>query len=391
MSTVQPAVEAVSATGTIDACVYHDWASTAALAPYLDPGWRELALREGDRGGPMTLRSEFLYVHPQGFADDHTYPEEQAAATGQVNPLTGQRTGGRGGAAGSEVQLTLRQAVDGHAHAILGYHEGLLSTGLNNYLLARAVVRAANRWTIDEWLSEDDRLRALVMICSADPSAAATDIREFGAHPRMVGVALGANCLGRPFGHAAYHEIYAAAADVGLPIVIQSDGDAVAALLGMPTSGGRPATYAEYATNSSQALAGHVWSFVVDGVFAKFPTLRILCVGGGAAWLPPTAWRVDYWYNANAHETPWLDRLPSSFLAGHVRIGTSSLERPRNEGELAALWNAWPAFSRMLVYTSGYPSREAESVSAVAARIPREWHQSVFSDNAAELFSLPHG
>jgi predicted TIM-barrel fold metal-dependent hydrolase len=356
------------ASATIDACVHHEWPSTVALSPYIEPGWREMILREGDHAGPNSLKSEWLYLDPRGWAPAEAYPEK--------------------GPAGSDPALTLEQAVSGHRYAVLGYREGLLASGLNNFLMARAVTQAANRWTIDEWLSADSRLRALVLIANAVPRTAASDIREFGAHPQMVGIAMGANGLGRPFGHACYDEIYEAAVELDLPIVVQAGSDAVAALDGRPTAGGLPATYAEYATHSAQTVMGHVASFIVEGAFEKFPTLRILCVGGGAAWLPPYAWRMDYWYNINAHELPWLKTRPSEYLAKHIRIGTSSLERPRNAEEINALWKTWPEFSRMLVYTSEYPSRDAEAAASIAARIPAEWHQAVLFDNAAELFSL---
>ena len=53
-----------------------------------------------------------------------------------------------------------------------------------------------------------------------DPGKMA-EIRRAGAHERMVGIALGANGLGLPFGHPAYHPIYEAASEMKLPILIQ--------------------------------------------------------------------------------------------------------------------------------------------------------------------------
>jgi uncharacterized protein len=360
--------EEVSATETVDACAFHEWPSVRALAPYLDSGWRDTIMREGDAAGPLSLKSEWLYMHPRGFAASETYPDS--------------------GVPGSDVDLLVNQAVGDHKYVVLGSREGILSSGVNHYAMARATTQAMNRWTISEWLPRDPRFRALVQICATTPRTAAADIREFGAHPGMVGVALGANGLSRPFGQACYHDIYEAAVEMDLPVVIQEGSEAVSCLDALPTSGGSPATYAEYATHAAQAAMGHVSSFVTEGAFEKFPTLKVLCVGGGAAWLPPYAWRMDYWYSINSHDMPWLKRRPSDYLADHIRIGTSSLERPRREGELDALWKSWPDFSRILMYMSEYPTREDESVSSVAQRVPTDWHQAVFSDNAKDFFSL---
>lgn len=356
----------------IDGCAFHEWPSPTTLAEYVDPGWRQAILREGDRGGPLSLKAQWLFKNPRGDYAEDTYPDNDVP--------------------GSDLTKTVEQILDaGHCdRVILGYREGILTTAVNNYLLARVAVQAANRWTIDEWLERDTRLYGHVLVCNAVPETAAADIREFGAHERMVAVALGANCLGRGFGHAIYHPIYEAAAEMGLPVVIQAGSDAISSLDGTPTAGGLPTTYAEYATHASHTIMGHVAGMIMQGVFEKFPTLQVLCVGGGATWLPSYAWRLDYWFKTTAQDSPWVKRLPSEYLRDHIRIGTHSLESPREPGRLATALRTFSGIEEMIVYTSGYPTREWETPSTTGDRIPAEWHSAVFRDNGARLFGLPH-
>ncbi len=353
---------------TIDACLFHEWPSTTALADYLEPGWREVILRPGDKAGPLTMKAGWLYKDPKGYASEASYE-------GGAPPA-------------SDVDVVVRQAVEGREYAVLGYSEALRTTGVNHYVMARAVTRAANRWTIEQWLPRDDRLRALVLVTSAAPRTAAADIREFGRNPRMVGVAMGANGLGRAFGHSAYHEIYEAAAELNLPIVIQVGSDAISSLDSSPTAGGLPATYAEYASHAGHTLMAHVASLIMEGVFDRHPNLRVLCVGGGVAWLPAYSWRLDYWYRMNPHEVPWMTRLPSEYMHDHVRLSTGAMESPRNPGELTAMFASYPELGDMITFTSGYPLRDAEDVDTLSARIPADWHTRVFYDNAKALFSL---
>lgn len=354
----------------IDACAFHEWPSAGALAQYIDPGWRDAIMREGDRGGPLELKASWLYQDPRGDYDPDAYPGN--------------------GVPGSDSGMTTRRLLDtgGCDMAILGYREGILATAINNYLLARVVTQAANRWTTNEWLARDERLYGLVLVCNAVPETAAADIREFGAHERMVGVALGANCLGRGYGHAVYHPIYEAAAELNLPVVIQAGSDAMSSLDGTPTAGGLPATYAQYATHGSHTIMGHVASMIMQGVFEKYPTLRVLCVGGGVTWLAPYAWRMDYWFKTTAQEAHWLKRLPSEYLQEHVRLGTHSLEEPRQFERFATALQVWPEMDQLIIYTSGYPARDWETPSSIGRRLPTDWHSAVFCDNALRLFQL---
>lgn len=356
----------------IDACVFHEWGPTSTLAEYMEPGWREVMLREGDRGGPINVRAQWLYRHPLGKRPD-SYPAS--------------------GAPGSDLDLLRQQVLDATSseQAVLGYDDGLLAMGVSHYHLARAVARAANRWTLERWVGVDPRLHGLVLVCSAVPEDAADDVREFGTHQGMVGVALGVNGLGRPFGHAAYLPIHQAAAELELPLVLQVGSDAVSSLDSSPTAGGLPSTYAEYAAHGVQPLMGHVSSMIMQGIFERFPRLKVLLVGGGAAWLPAYLWRLDYWYKTNSKEAPWLTKLPSQYFSEHVRIGTHSLEAPAERERLARALGTLANIDRLLVYTSCYPDYNSESAASIADRLPEDWAPRVFHENARELyrFSAP--
>lgn len=319
------------------------------------------------------MRSQWLYRHPAGGKLPSSYPAE--------------------GPPGSDLGLLRANllAGGGRDRVVLGYQEGLLTTGVGHYHLARAVTRAANRWTIEEWLEEDERLFGLLLVCTAVPADAAADIRELATHGRIVGVALGANALGRAFGHGAYEPIYEAAAELDLPIVVQAGADGVAAVGGMPTAGGLPATYGEYAALGQQTMMGHVGSMIMQGIFDRFPNLRVLLVGGGASWVAAYLWRLDYWFKTNSNEVPWLDRLPSEVFVEHVRLGTHALERPADSDALRTALAAVGGIERLMLYTSCYPEFDSEEPDGVGARLPSEWHSQIFQQNALEFFRWPGG
>lgn len=235
----------------VDGCAFPEWPETASLADYLESGWRDTILRPGDRGGELSAKSTWLYRSP--LDEDASARHPVSAAAGGVSPE-------------NRFELFVKDFFGaGEAtqrRLVLGYDEGLLAMAIENYHLARALAQAANLWTTEHWLAEHDGCYGLVLICSAVPEDAAADIRRFGADERMVGVALGANGLGRPFGHSAYRPIFEAAAELDLPIVIQTGADAISALDSRPTAGGIPTTYGEYAALAPQPLMGHIGSII---------------------------------------------------------------------------------------------------------------------------------
>jgi uncharacterized protein len=349
----------------IDALVFHDWSTSSALTPYLDEGYREWIERPGDSGGALQLKAQWLYHHPFG---------ERSSAERAL-----------------DYETLKADLLDGGSRerVVLGYYDGILATSYPSRYAASKIVRAANEWTVEHWLERDSRLYGLILISSAMPEAAAAEIRRAGADDRMVGVALGANALGPLFGDPVYHPIYRAAAELGLPLVLQVGADATTDTEVPPVAGGLPATYAEYAVLGAHSLMSHVGSMIVESVFDLFPSLKIMLVGGGVAWVPAYVWRLDYWYKMSPSEAPWIRGLPSRYFAEHFRVSTYSLESPDEPERLASALATVPELEQMLVYGSGHPLGDAEEPVAVAPRIPASWHDAVFSGNAEDLFRWP--
>ncbi len=351
-----------------DACVFHEWASVASLAPYLSEGWNA-ALNRPD----TSVLAKRLYPDPRGAKASSALPEE--------------------GPAGSNAELLLSDLFGNGTRperVVLGYDDGLFATSYPNHYVAQAIVEAANEWTVAEWLSRDDRLHGMVLVTTALPDAAAAEIRRRGEHPQMVAVALGANGLSRPFGHPVYHPIYEAAAEHDLPVVVQAGAsDAFGDSVTSAVAGGTAATTAEFRALSWQSHAVHLSSMIVGGVFNLFPNLKLVLVGGGATWVTGQLLRLDYWYRMSTREARWLDRLPSEYFEDHVRIVTHGLEEADRPEVLEQALTTVPGIERVLLYGSGYPDADWDTPEAIGARLPSSWHPAVFFENALNTFRWP--
>jgi predicted TIM-barrel fold metal-dependent hydrolase len=352
----------------IDACAFHDWASTAEVVPYLGDGWGELVATEN-----LRIKGMWQNEHPLGGKDAAAKPPS-------------------GGPHASDPDFLIEQLLDkrGSDRVVLGHQEGLLSAALPLPFEARAVVRALNDWTVDRWLARDERLYGHILVASAMPEEAAAEIRRVGSNERFVAVTLGANGLNKPFGHPAYHPIYRAATELRLPVVIQVGADNIADLGTSPTPVGLSSTYSEFDTISAAPLMTHVTSLFTCGVFDLYPELRVLLVGGGLAWIPQYVWRLDWNYKmVRRVEVPWANRMPSEYIEDHVRFTTYSMEMPPNGEQLETLLQLIPGIERTLLYASGYPYADGTEASVIAERLPEAMHDRVFGLNAEELYRFP--
>jgi predicted TIM-barrel fold metal-dependent hydrolase len=137
----------------------------------------------------------------------------------------------------------------------------------------------------------------------------------------------------------------------------------------------------------SLSFQAHLVSLLTEGVFERFPGLRVVLVEGGVAWLAPLMWRLDSYWKALRSEVPWARRPPSAYLADHVRLGTQPLERPDDDRHLLALLDMMDA-QRLLMFSSDYPHWDFDSPARAFPRLPEPVHDAIFSGNARELYGL---
>lgn len=353
----------------VDVDIHHRWHAEDDVVQYLPREWRE-----------------FVHANPRA-----PFPIIPTPLTG--NALIGNR-GRRLDAyveddpvpPGWSYESLKSQLLDPYDYfrGILTFDLGEMSSFPNPYY-GRAIARAVNDWSIDRWLGLDERLYSLMVVPAAEPEEAAKEIRRVGAHPKIVGVLLCGNPLGRAFGDPVYHPMYEAASELGLPISIhvptadRPDGQ-------VTSVGGPLATSPEHNTALGQAAMHYASSYIVHGVFEKFPNLHVMLKEFGVAWVPYLIWRLDQGYDLLRRESPWVRRPPSEYIRDHIRFSTQPIEEGPRPGSLAQLLSSVPWLDEALCFSTDYPHYSFDEPRYIARLLPDGWAHRVFCENACQIY-----
>jgi len=348
----------------IDGDVHPALRSLEDLRPYLAARWWDCLMSYGARKRHGMSYEPYPKSAPRACRRD-SWPED-------------------GGVPGSDLALIKRQYLDpcGVAFAILG-PLGITGQGELNFGLAEALATATNEWQKHTFTVPEPRLRSAIVVSYEDAEASVREIERRGDDGAFAQVfMLTRTC--EPAGNRRYWPIYAAAAHHSLPVGLHVFGAG-----GHPYSGaGRPSYYIEESSGHSTSCQTAVTSLVIEGVFERFPGLKVVIIEGGFAWLPALSWRLDRLYERMRSEVPHLQRRPSEYIREHVFVTTQPMEEPEDRRQLRDVI-AWIGCDRLL-FASDYPHWDFDDpFRALPAEIPAESRGQILSGNARAVYRLP--
>jgi predicted TIM-barrel fold metal-dependent hydrolase len=195
---------------------------------------------------------------------------------------------------------------------------GLAFNMIQDPTWAVPLARAYNNWFTDKFHKvSPQRLKAVALVPIQDVSEAVKELRRAVTELGMVGAVLGANGaeLGvrKPLGDPSFWPLYEEAERLDVPIALHG---APSASLGINFFYRFAQTHA---LEHPIAQIVQLTSMVMEGVFERFPKLRVAYLEAGAGWVPYIMDRLDrsyeVWSGKQVQEfSPWLKKRPSEYI-----------------------------------------------------------------------------
>ena len=341
----------------IDCDVHPSVPNLKGLHPYLDPYWRESFIERGIDS-----------------FESNTYPPNA--------PLTARpEWKGKNGRAATDVAGLTAQVFDRWQarYAICNCLYGVELIFSED--MAAAVARGVNNWVAKEWLDRDPRLRASIVIPTQNVEFAVDEIERCAKDKRFVQVQMLA-MQETPLGRRHWWPIYAAAERHKLPIGIHPGSTFRHSL----TSLGWPTYYIEDYAAYAQAFQSQLGSLICEGVFAKFPGLKVVLLESGVTWLPGFMWRLAKFWRGVRAEVPWVDRSPADIVRDHVRLTIQPFDAPAEPDVIERVIDQLRS-DDMLLFASDFPHWQFDGDEAMPQGLPEGLRRKILVDNPLATYA----
>ena len=343
--------------GSIDCDIHPSVPSVQALMPYLEDHWREQVIIRGidelnsisyPLNSPLTCRADWKAVS---------------------------------GRPAASVEVVRKQALDpfGTSIAIANCLYGIQL--LFSEDMAAAFARAVNDWMVKEWLDKEPRLRASIVVPIQNVEMAVDEINRCAADRRFVSILL--LVMGdTPLGRRHHWPIYAAAEKHGLAVGIHAGS----AYHNPPTPVGWPSYYTEDYVGQAQAFQTQLTSMICEGVFTKFPHLKVVLLESGFTWLPAHLWRLTKYWRGLRMEIPWVDRAPGDIVRSNVRLSLQPVDGPPDTASLMKLFEHMQS-DELLLFSTDYPHYQFDGTAALPDGLSAELVRKIAIDNPRATYA----
>ena len=309
--------------------------------PWLPEKWRSQApIRVKDNQG-----------HTRTLLEGRIWAASQGRGPGVTGPMTDKARKSRPGMTDPAERLKDMDLEGIDVSVLFGTAIALTVNGLRSKELAAAICHAVNAWLLEYCSADTKRLRPVGLIPCQDPPAAVKEL-EFLAKAGATTAMLPTNVYGINLGEAMFDPIYDAAQSIGMPLSVHPqtghDGDyGVSGVMGAGSRRFFKYVYVHMTAFPFELMIA-MMHMIGEGVFDRFPKLKVGFMEGGAGWLPFWMERFDEHIEKLAPQMPDLKRRPSEIIRSEQVTLTCESEESGLDRVFAA------AGGKTVLYASDY-------------------------------------
>lgn len=330
---------------------------------------------------PEPYRSDYFLSHKVGDTIIYDAPDYAHSYAMRVDSFPAD-----GEFPGSDPELAFRQLIIDAGSDIAILEPTVKATRLPETTAALAT--GVNSWLAAHWLDPHNnwhqRWRGSICAGIDDPAAAVREIEKWAGHEYMAQILIKAEP--RPaWGNPANDPVWAAAVKHDLPVSCHLGRGAYETMPMPPV--GFPSYNHDFMVTYSLLAANQIMSLIFDGVFDRFPALRVVFVEHAFTWILPLMWRMDAIYEARKSYVS-IKRKPSEYVKEHIKFTTQPLDYPEDKTELTRAFE-WMEADKILLFSSDYPHWTFDDPRWLVKHLPRHARDAVMYRNGIETYHLP--
>jgi predicted TIM-barrel fold metal-dependent hydrolase len=254
--------------------------------------------------------------------------------------------------------------------------------------LALALNRAFNDALAETWLAADPRYYGSISLARDLPGIEdeIRRVKEGPAGDRFVQVLISPSGQ-EPLGKQRYWRLFEACVAYDLPLAMH-----IPPMGPKGTAGGPITYYCELHMNLASYPMTLIPSMIFEGVFDRFPTLKVALVELGWSFAPMLAWRLDAIYDRLRGELSHLKRRPSEYMRDHFWFATQPIEEPERPEHLDGVYRIFEesGFAERLMYSSDYPHWDFDApTELMSPHHPMQRRRRILGENASRLYGIP--
>jgi predicted TIM-barrel fold metal-dependent hydrolase len=173
-------------------------------------------------------------------------------------------------------------------HTTVLYPTGGLALGLiQNPEWSCVISRAYNSWIAERFTKQSQRLKGVALLPVHEPTEAAKELERAKGLGLIAGLMPAVTVLNKGYGHTDFDPIYEAAEKLDMPLTVH----------GAPSRGMGFDFFNKFlhvhTLEHPFAILVQFTHIVFEGVFVRFPRLRVAFLEAGSGWLPYMMDRMD--------------------------------------------------------------------------------------------------